>query len=156
MNKSEEKAKTLLEYMGFKDPDIHTDEHDKWIMKLADEKILSKIIHVDKPCCITIEKILSDKYRTYGFLDIHCLERVEHEEKFSYWNNYFIEVKTGRPSLGQVIREMALYEDKLFRINESKDYGGDIFGFLISNLEFPESFNQFSHLTFDEVEKLIE
>lgn len=172
MNKSEEKAKTLLEYMGFKDPDIHTHTHDDWVMKLADDKILTKIFKPESIAEITIEKVLSDRYRKYGFLDIFVVDRITRQvpfafsgEKydktgqydptlhttFAHWRYNFIEIKTNNPSLGSVIREMEYYRDCLEKIHSSEE----VFGLLISNLKFPESFHQFDHMTFDEVEKLI-
>lgn len=44
MNKSTKRANTLLEYMGFKDPDINSTSHDEWCLKLLNENLVKKII----------------------------------------------------------------------------------------------------------------
>ncbi len=44
MNKQQKRAKTLIEYMGFKDPDLFLPDHDVWCLKLLNPKLVRKIL----------------------------------------------------------------------------------------------------------------
>lgn len=44
MNKQEKRAKTLIEYMGFKDPDLFQPDHDTWCLKFLNNKKLCRKI----------------------------------------------------------------------------------------------------------------
>lgn len=52
--KQDERPKTLIEYMGFKDPDLQDYSHDEWCLKLLNEKLLIKVLK---------EKILNKEYK---------------------------------------------------------------------------------------------
>ena len=86
--------------MGFKDQDIHTATHDEVVLKVADEEFLRKFLKqhynyddISDPE-ITIEKILSDKYRKYGFLDVfitfHAVMPKEHYNVFANVPDFFL------------------------------------------------------------------
>lgn len=42
--KQDQRPKTLIEYMGFKDPDLNDFNHDEWCLKLLNKKLIEKII----------------------------------------------------------------------------------------------------------------
>ena len=44
MSKQEKRAKTLIEFMGLKDPDLHLPDHDTWCLKLYNNKKLCRKI----------------------------------------------------------------------------------------------------------------
>ncbi len=44
MSKQEKRAKTLIEYMGFKDSDLFLPDHDTWCLKLLNPKLVRKIL----------------------------------------------------------------------------------------------------------------
>ncbi len=42
--KQDKRPKTLIEYMGLKDPDLFLPDHDKWCLKLYNNKKLCRKI----------------------------------------------------------------------------------------------------------------
>ncbi len=45
MSKQEKRARTLLEYMGFKDPDIKSNDHDDWCLRLLNDEVIKTFFH---------------------------------------------------------------------------------------------------------------
>lgn len=45
MSKQEKRARTLLEYMGFKDPDIKSNDHDDWCLRLLDDQVIKELFY---------------------------------------------------------------------------------------------------------------
>lgn len=111
MSKQEKQAKTLLEYMGFKDEDHKSVTHDKIQSFLLETSNLKEIIRCDEILAKYVEVPLSNKFHYYGFLDMVVIT-----------NNitFCIEIKTTPPSTGQLLREIHYYEDVIDRLlNES-------------------------------------
>ena len=59
MSKQEKRARTLLEYMGFKDPDIKSNDHDDWCLRLLNDEVIKTFFH---------NKMISDVYETDDLL----------------------------------------------------------------------------------------
>jgi len=81
MSKQEKRAKTLLEYMGFKDPDIKSNDHDDWCLRLLNDEVIKTFFH---------NKMVEDVYQTdILFLKISQDGNVNYyKQRYDYeWNN---------------------------------------------------------------------
>lgn len=217
MSKIDEKAKTLLEYMGFKDMEIYDNQHDNIINLLTDEKLIIKIlenilplktpyftalpsllyndelrkslqIHLSETrkdiadfCYLTSEeykitnlkqeRILSNKYHKYGFLDLSCvfyeyykydlytIGKQELEKEFDaeagYRRGLFFEVKTKTPTIGSITREIEFYQDCIRKLGifsyESKI---TILGIVVAPGKITSKTNQFYSYSYNEILEL--
>ncbi len=61
MSKQEKRAKTLIEFMGLKDPDLYLPDHDTWCMKLYNNPKLIRMIFAKKYDFLP-KQVLSDIY----------------------------------------------------------------------------------------------
>ena len=154
--KDQKRPNTLMEYMGFKDEDIKTESHDEIVLLLSKKEKLTKIV---KKLCfsfdgvneIVLEKVLSDDYKQYGFLDIYF--------EFGYNLNYkgygFIEVKSKPQTIGSLVREMEYYKticQKLW----SRRFDATFLPIIISPIIIPDHIKQFHSLTFEMVKDIIQ
>lgn len=110
------RARTLLERMGFKDPDLTTPEHDKIFERLiTNPRLIARIISFtsDFLSYYPIETIARELSivgerpvgtpkgnRIIGFVDIHV---------FCAGISFLIEIKPTIRSLGEVLRQMRTY-----------------------------------------------
>jgi len=129
-------------------------------------KIIKTEIKIDD---IMIEKHISNKYKQYGFLDdsakVIVIRTGYIQTKYKKFDidekntNYFVfvEVKTGKTTMGAVTREIEYYKSAL----------GDVYGYgkktysdadnwsvipiVVSNLDIPDHINQFKHIPLSEI-----
>jgi len=130
------KAKTQIERMGFKDNDLKTSKHDEimfwldnyikteFLKKLEDSDLLKKYIGL-KPK-IVIEQniwekpILSKTKYNIGFIDLYLEIRIEFYKKKkdiyeqdANWYDYYFEVKSKLPSIGELLRQVNFYKSNI-------------------------------------------
>lgn len=142
--------------MGFKDEDISTPKHDEIVSFVSKEENLLKILKKIKYGSFSIESIeiekpISDKYHSYGFLDVFFLFNNLDAHYFG-----FIEVKSTKSTFTKEIREIEYYKDKLQNNDlnlKNRDYlRKDLTPILISPTEIPDQFSkQVNHFTFEEI-----
>ena len=119
---------------------------------------------------IEIERMLSNDYKEFGFLDLsfrlivkkfdkgynekynhtHC-RHIHTEEQFG-----FIELKTGNISFGQLTREMEFYKSCIPKSRIKLEWFGEttckIFALAIADTPIPKNFNQYNIIPFSKSE----
>jgi len=189
MSKSDSKPKTLLEYMGFKDPDIQTNTHDEYVLKIANKKFIEQFfkekydLKVDVTE-IVIEKVLSDQYRKFGFLDVYfealLIEKKEHYDVFYNLNLHhtfeFCRInnthvipkrsdKCGNPTrMVSGFFEVKTGNPTIGVTTREMEYYKDVlsrnlhhrvsYPILISNQKYPNNFNQFDFFPLKDIDSL--
>lgn len=177
--KEDKRPNTLMEYMGFKDPDLELKSHDDIVSLLSEEKNIIKIIRKISPLIlpklepgklyeyfsplkIEVEKSLSDNYKKYGFLDIsftcifNCGNRTENGVLVKQWIEDarlfgFIEVKTKEQSFGSLLREIEYYKDVIRRLR----LGDYILPICVSPTKIPDHIKQCQSFTIEQIKDVI-
>lgn len=171
--KEEKRPNTLMEYMGFKDPDLELKSHDDIVSLVSQEKNIIKLIQVIAPLelpkieasqiyqyyhplKIEVEKSLSDNYKKYGFLDVgfrfsfNCVNSSDQDKKKIWISDGsifgFVEVKTKEQSFGSLLREMEYYKDTIKKLRMA-DY---ILPICITPTKIPNHIKQCYSFTFEE------
>ncbi len=150
------------------------DEDDKFIenYEYVDkfEVLVSEYEYEIDVSDIEIERMLSNDYKEFGFLDLsfrltvkkfdkgynekynhtHC-RHIHTEEQFG-----FIELKTGNISFGQLTREMEFYKSCIPKSRIKLEWFGEttckIFALAIADTPIPKNFNQYNIIPFSKSE----
>jgi hypothetical protein len=127
---SQLKAKTLMQKVGFLDPDKKTPLHDKmqkWVYYNF-EKSIEQIVPlnfeykiVKKEWEYKLETELTKYQRVssiVGFVDLKVTIELMETKKYI---SFYFEIKTEIPSLGELIRQLRFYEKYIPQYTENKN-----------------------------------
>jgi len=133
MAKKFNKKSTLMNRMGFRDPDLKLQSHDDIILWLYQDKIIKKIgenfykskgweenfdnTSILKELEYIIKKTTEYSEYDIGFIDLVVVfkfkDRKTYSQNFELSPKFNFEVKTSYPSLGELLRQLNMYHKYL-------------------------------------------